>query len=196
MSYPPEAWERLGRLLVSRRVQLDPAYRNRQKFIAATGLHERLVSDLENARRFSYRTATMDAVEAAYGLAAGGLERALQGGELGIAHSGSVRLHAEGSLTVNEHGVSVTEYEADWYYVVPGGRDSTADGFPIPPKPKGLEMPPGFDPTSLPRHEVEMWLLSLPMHERGWLVAQLRRRRQDERDAALPLWESSGPDGV
>lgn len=78
MSHTPEAWERLGRLLVSRRVQLDPGYRNRQKFVAATGLHERLVSDLENARRYSYRDTTIHAVEGAYGLAPGSIRQALE----------------------------------------------------------------------------------------------------------------------
>jgi hypothetical protein len=86
-------------MLVGRRVQIDPAYRNRQKFIAATGLNERLVADVENARRFSYRAATVASFEDAYQLTRGSFDRVLQGGEFGIAHLGSARMSATSSMT-------------------------------------------------------------------------------------------------
>jgi hypothetical protein len=82
LSAPKDAWERLGRLLARRRVELDPAYRSRQKFVEATGLNERLVADLENARRTSYRDTTVYAVENAYKVVSGSLTRALEGGPL------------------------------------------------------------------------------------------------------------------
>lgn len=82
MSYPEEAWKRLGDLLTERRVQISPEYRNRLKFAAETGLNERLVSDLERGRRTSYRDTSLQAVEIAYQLQPGNITRALRGGGL------------------------------------------------------------------------------------------------------------------
>lgn len=82
MTHSPAAWEHLGRLLIARRVGLNPEWRNRLKFARDTGLHERLVSDLENARRYGYRKTTKIAIEQAYGLASGSLEEALDNPEL------------------------------------------------------------------------------------------------------------------
>jgi hypothetical protein len=81
VSHPREGWERLAALLRDRRVELDPQYKNRLKFAADTGLNERLISDLENARRTSYRETTLRAVEGAYRWKPGSIERALTGGE-------------------------------------------------------------------------------------------------------------------
>jgi hypothetical protein len=130
VSYPPEAWERLGRLLVSRRVQLDPAFRNRQKFIAATGMHERLVSDLEKGRRYSYRPATIDAVEAAYGLTPGSLDRVLQGGAPGLIQTGSATMSAAATLR------------------------AAAEVIPAPP----VDLPDGVDWNGLTPLERYLWL--------------------------------------
>lgn len=77
MSYPDEVWKRVGRLLTRRRPQINPAYSNRQKFIADTLLNERLVSDLEKGRRTSYRDATLASVEIAYRLTPGSISKAL-----------------------------------------------------------------------------------------------------------------------
>jgi hypothetical protein len=77
-----EAWKRLGGLLTERRVQINPEYRNRLRFVADTGLHERLVSDLEKGRRESYRDTTLQAVEIAYRLKPNTLTSALEGGPL------------------------------------------------------------------------------------------------------------------
>lgn len=81
MSDPQPDWARLGRLLTQRRGQLGSEYLNRQKFCQITGLNERLVSDLENARRDGYRPATKAAVEQAYQWASGSIEKVLAGGD-------------------------------------------------------------------------------------------------------------------
>lgn len=82
MIFSDEAWTRLGRLLKERRVQLNPEYRNRLKFAAEAGLNERLVADIEQNRRTTYRDTSLQAVEVAYQLEPGSLLRALEGGEL------------------------------------------------------------------------------------------------------------------
>ena len=79
VSDPREGWERLAALLINRRVELSPQYRNRQKFAADTGLNERLISDLENSRRTSYRSTSLRAVERAYRWQPGSIDRALAG---------------------------------------------------------------------------------------------------------------------
>lgn len=76
-----EDWARLGTLLSERRGRLGPQMKSRQKFSAATGLNERLVADLENARRVGYKPATLAAVERAYSWAAGSVQRVLDGGD-------------------------------------------------------------------------------------------------------------------
>lgn len=81
MSDQRHGWERLAGLLVDRRIQLGPQYRNRLKFAADTGLNERLISDLENARRQRYRVTSLRAVEAAYRWEPGSVQRVLDGGE-------------------------------------------------------------------------------------------------------------------
>lgn len=195
MSYPPEAWERLGRLLISRRVQIDPAFRNRQKFIAATGLHERLVSDLERGRRFSYRAATIDAVEAAYGLIPDTFDRSLQQGVLFVAYKDPAHAQAKNSPAVADDSAAVPELEHDWFPVLPGGKRVTADGYAVPPKPKSLEMPPRYDPTSFPLHEVHLMLTpNTTVDERAKLILKLRGLRQEEQEAAALLREANGSD--
>lgn len=77
MSYPAEDWLRLGRMLIAQRVALNPEWHNRQKFVNASGLNERLVSDLEKGRRAAYRDSTLDAVENAYHLPQGAIQKAL-----------------------------------------------------------------------------------------------------------------------
>jgi len=74
-------WERLAALLSDRRTRLNPQYKSRLKFVEDTGLNQRLVSDLENARRTSYRPTTLGAVETAYRWAPGSIERVLAGGD-------------------------------------------------------------------------------------------------------------------
>ena len=77
------AWTRLGELLIQRRVQLDPRYRNRRLFAIERGLDSRLVADIERARRQNFEGVTLAAaIEAAYRLEPGSIGRTLHGGEL------------------------------------------------------------------------------------------------------------------
>lgn len=76
---PPERWQALGALLPARRVQIDPQYSSRSAFARATGLNDRLVADLERARRNTYRDTTLAAAEQAYRIRPGDLERFLAG---------------------------------------------------------------------------------------------------------------------
>lgn len=78
--------------------------------------------------------------------------------------------------------------------VVPD-RALTRDGYPIPPIPADIELPRMWDATSLPLHEVQIWLIrGATIEERAGMVGWLRRRRQEERDAAAALRESNGSD--
>lgn len=71
---------RLGELLMSRRVELDPRYRTRAVFCRERGVNARVVADLELGRRNNFEDATLRALEQAYGLASGCLRLALQAG--------------------------------------------------------------------------------------------------------------------
>lgn len=75
------AWERLGRLLATRRAQLDPRYRIRKVFAEESGLNYGLVRDIELAVRDSYKATTIAAVERAYAWGPGSIERVLAGGD-------------------------------------------------------------------------------------------------------------------
>lgn len=79
-SHDREAWERLGEMLVRRRLELDPRYRNRRTFTRehAPDLY-RIVNDIELGRRDNYEPATLAAIEAAYQLPLGGIGRFLDG---------------------------------------------------------------------------------------------------------------------
>jgi hypothetical protein len=81
---PPAAstWKRLGDLLVRRRIELDPAYANRQKFADAVRVNYRTIADIEKGRRDNYEAATIASVEVAYRLAGGSIARTVAGGSL------------------------------------------------------------------------------------------------------------------
>lgn len=73
-------WERLGRLLVARRVELG--YKRRAAFARAHNLsHTRTIDDMENARRTNYERGTLAEVEQLYGWEPGSIESVLAGGE-------------------------------------------------------------------------------------------------------------------
>lgn len=79
--------------------------------------------------------------------------------------------------------------------VIPGVEALTADGYPIPALPKGVELPKGFDASSIPLHEVEIWFVeNTTVKERAGMVTWLRGRRQEEQDAAALLREVNGRD--
>lgn len=79
MSTPPE-WQRLADLLVSRRTQLG--YRQRNQFAKAHGLkHDRLLFDLENAKRTNFEQGTLAQFEQLYQWAPGSIQAVLDGGD-------------------------------------------------------------------------------------------------------------------
>ena len=77
--------ERLGSLLVRRRIELDRRYRNRQIFAREREIDYRIVSDIERGRRANFETQTIALIERAYDLDAGAIERGLRGGDLILA---------------------------------------------------------------------------------------------------------------
>jgi len=81
-SHPGPAWTRLGELLMRRRVELDPRYRNRRIFTAERAVEYRIVNDIELGRRQNYEPGTIAVLEAAYAVTAGSIGRALEGGDL------------------------------------------------------------------------------------------------------------------
>ncbi len=76
------AWERLGRLLIERRARLNPRYAIRKVFAEEASLNLGLIRDIETAQRDTFTPASIAAVERAYQLAPGAIEKALAGGEL------------------------------------------------------------------------------------------------------------------
>lgn len=81
-SDPGQDWQRLGELLIRRRLDLDPRYRNRQVFAAERGVEYRIVSDFERHRRSNYHAVTIAEIERAYELPPGSVGRVLAGGDL------------------------------------------------------------------------------------------------------------------
>ncbi len=75
-------WERAGNLLIQRRIDMDPRYRNRRLFAEERGLNWRLLHDIERAKRTNFEPETLAAVESAYRLVPGSYGRMLEGGGL------------------------------------------------------------------------------------------------------------------
>lgn len=71
------AWQRLAGLLVDRRVQLAPRYRNRRVFCEEKDLDYRVVSDIESARRDNFSGVMLTALEVGYEIAEGGIRKFL-----------------------------------------------------------------------------------------------------------------------
>lgn len=94
--YPDRAWLRLGRLLQSRRVHIDPAYANRLTFCSATGLNYKLVQEVERAKRRTFTDVTFALFEAAYRLTSGSIRRTLAGGDLEPTEVADASLPPEG----------------------------------------------------------------------------------------------------
>lgn len=75
-----EAWERLGELLVARRVELG--FPNRTKFAKAKGLKDtRILAAVENVERQNFEAATIALMEHTYEWAPGSIRSVLAGGE-------------------------------------------------------------------------------------------------------------------
>ena len=77
------AWERLRRILVTRRVQLDPAYANRGVFARSEGVKVSyaVIRDLETGARVNFDPATLALADASYRYAAGSIQRVISGGD-------------------------------------------------------------------------------------------------------------------
>lgn len=75
-------WERVGRLLADRRIQISARYANRRAFADDTGTNWRTLYDAEYGKRASFRQETVRAFETAYRLVPGSLGRTLAGGAL------------------------------------------------------------------------------------------------------------------
>lgn len=73
------AWERAGKYLKQRRVELDPRYRSRALFARERSIDYRLSYDIETAARTNYRDATLTAIDLAYGLEPGFIQRLVNG---------------------------------------------------------------------------------------------------------------------
>lgn len=76
---PDPAWQQLGQALQRRRVELDLRFKNMALFAREHGLNERLVFDIENGRRTGYRPTTRRALEIAYQLDSGWIDRFVAG---------------------------------------------------------------------------------------------------------------------
>jgi hypothetical protein len=79
--------QRLGAMLIQRRVSLDSRYRNRRIFAGEAGLDYRLIYDIEEARRANFGASTLAAIEGAYRLRHGAIASAMEGGELELPES-------------------------------------------------------------------------------------------------------------
>lgn len=82
-----QQWQRLGDLLVARRIELsrtiDPDWRFRRRFADQHQLDYRTVSDLETGRRNNYETLTFRRIERAYRWEVGSIDQVLIGGDPG-----------------------------------------------------------------------------------------------------------------
>lgn len=72
------AWKRLAELLKQRRGQIES---NASRFAEKTGLHSRIIYDIEHAKRTNFRAPKLAEIEAAYQWQAGSIQRVLEGGD-------------------------------------------------------------------------------------------------------------------
>lgn len=75
-------WERVGPMLVDRRIEISARYANRRAFAADVGINWRLLYDAEHGKRATFKPENVRAFETAYRLVPGSLERTLAGGPL------------------------------------------------------------------------------------------------------------------
>ncbi|MEV4178783.1 hypothetical protein, partial [Nonomuraea sp. NPDC049709] len=83
MSDDAPDWTTLGNLLVARRVQINPVYRNRRRFVADTAGGSpdswyRMITSIETGARDNYSRETIAAMEVAYQLEPGSLTRSVR----------------------------------------------------------------------------------------------------------------------
>jgi hypothetical protein len=84
-TYPPEAWQRLGKDLERRRAQLGYGYRQREDFLRDRGgppPSVKTIGRLERGERPGYPESTITLLEQMYGVEPGSFETVLRGGSL------------------------------------------------------------------------------------------------------------------
>lgn len=68
-------WQRLGRLLAERRARIDPRYTVRKTFASEVSVHPAVLRDIETTARDNYTPPILAAVEVAYRLMPGAIQR-------------------------------------------------------------------------------------------------------------------------
>lgn len=118
-TYTADAWSRLGDLLVRRRVELDPRYKNRRTFCAEREIEYKVISDIETAKRTNFSGRMLAHLEIAYAIAAGSIDTALRGGEL------TPRATEAGTSP----GTSAALEGDPWFQSLLPGQKATVQGF-------------------------------------------------------------------
>jgi transcriptional regulator with XRE-family HTH domain len=78
MTTNEQRWQRLGEMIVERRLALDWT---QQKLSLAAGVSAQVISDLENGRRADYQVPTLVKVQQALGWQVGSIQDVLDGGQ-------------------------------------------------------------------------------------------------------------------
>jgi hypothetical protein len=103
------AWKAVGDLLIRRRSELDPRYRNRRLFTGERGVEYRMVNAIERGERSNYEPGTLSALEVAYELPAGAIMRAVAAhGQVESLTAGPEPVPRERTLTPLHAGVDET----------------------------------------------------------------------------------------
>lgn len=156
MAPTPRQWERLGELLIARRIHLDVHYSNRSRFAREKGFNdERLISDVELHRRTNFGPETFAKFERAYELPTGSIRRFLNE-EItdadALVHADTV--HARAS--------------------VPAVEPHDADDLTIVLRASAADLPPYLHVERLPRWAQVIWLNSeLTVDVRRMLVSMV-----------------------
>lgn len=86
ITYPPDAWERVGQALQARRGQLGYGHRQREQFVADRGGDNppsvKTIGRLERGERTRYPPSSVTRFEGMYAVEAGSIRDVLEGGEL------------------------------------------------------------------------------------------------------------------
>lgn len=98
-----DAWERLARYIVARRVALG--YKRRPPFADALGISLRTLGDIETGRRERYDPATVAALENTLGWTTGSVQRIIAGGEP------TLDAHAQGDASVPDGMPAVATFQ-------------------------------------------------------------------------------------
>ena len=174
--------ERLGELLIRRRLDLDPRFRNRQVFADERGVEYRIVSDIERGRRSNFHAVTIAALEHAYDLPSGAIGRYLDGGELEqpVMPPRPVRREIDFSGSDPEGLRPWRQQVLRETYAAIGLRFGPGD-VPEPDAFPGIEetlaeLPPSLQPFRAPKHETDVWdAEGMMLGERVTLIARIRR---------------------